>query len=68
MKKETITRIKITASEGNILTDGIHYGTTFFLAKGENSLKYYEISLSEYEKILEEEIRKQEEAMNNDNI
>ncbi len=55
MKKEVITRIRITASEGMILTDGEIYGTDIFLAEGKNDKDFYEISQEEYEKILKAE-------------
>ena len=54
MKKETITRIKLTASEGYILTDGENFGRIVYLASGDEGEKWYEISEDEYQKILEE--------------
>ena len=54
MKKETITRIKLTASEGHMLTDGEHYGKIVYLASGDEGEGWYEISEAEYQKILEE--------------
>ena len=49
MTKETITRIKLAASEGHILTDGEHYGKIVYLASGDEGEKWYEISNEEYE-------------------
>lgn len=62
MTKETITRIRLTASEGHILTDGENYGRVVYLASGDDGSKWYEIAETEYQKILEvetqDEIRK----------
>ena len=49
-----IKTIKIEADEGNILTDGKIYGTTIFLGSGRSISEFYEITLEEYDKILEE--------------
>jgi hypothetical protein len=49
MTKETITRIKLTASEGHMLTDGENYGRIVYLAQGDNGEKWYEITEAEYE-------------------
>lgn len=54
MNKETITRIKLTASEGHILTDGENYGRIVYLAQGDEGEKWYEITEEEYQKILKE--------------
>lgn len=48
MKKETITRIKLTASEGHILTDGENFGRIVFLASGDEENGWYEITEEEY--------------------
>ena len=49
MTKETITRIKLTASEGHILTDGENFGRIVYLASGDEGEKWYEITEREYE-------------------
>lgn len=53
MKTETIVRIKLTAGEGMILTDGEVYGTTIFLAEGMSADAFREIPRAEYEAMLE---------------
>ena len=58
MTKETITRIKLTASEGHILTDGENYGRIVYLASGDEGEKWYEITEAEYQQKLEEEERR----------
>ena len=55
MTKETITRTKLTASEGHILTDGESFGRIVYLASGDDGAKWYEITDEEYQKILESE-------------
>ena len=59
MITETITRIKLTASEGMMLTDGENYGKEVFLAVDADQSLWYEITQEEYDeatKKLEEEI------------
>lgn len=46
------------ADEGKILTDGTIYGKEVFLEVGRATSEFYEITESEYEKILEEEEEK----------
>ena len=64
MTKDTITTIKLTASEGMILTDGVTYGRVIFLAEGQTGDGYIEITEEDYKRILEEarikEIEKEE--------
>ena len=55
MTTETITRIKLTASEGMVLTDGTTYGKIIYLAEGTSPSTFYEISDAEYARIQEEE-------------
>lgn len=54
MKKETINMVKLTASEGHILTDGKFYVREKYLASGDEGDGWYEITEAEYQKILEE--------------
>lgn len=51
MKQETITRIKLTASDGKMLTNGTEYGKEIYLADTENPANWYEITEEEYEEI-----------------
>ena len=60
MKTETITRIKLTASEGMVLTDGESYGREVFLAVDADQSKWHEITQAEYDKILAEEAKRLE--------
>lgn len=55
MKKETITRIKLTASEGHVLTNGESFGKIVYLASGDEGGGWYEITEEEYRKIVEKE-------------
>ena len=61
MKTETITRIKLTASQGMILTDGTTYGTVIFLSEGQNGENFTEITREEYESILQRQAEAEEE-------
>lgn len=49
MKTETIVRIKLTAGEGMVLTNGEIYGTELFLAEGARVEDFHEISREAYE-------------------
>ena len=55
MKTETITRIKLTASDGMVLTDGESFGKEVFLADDADQSKWHEITQAEYDAILESE-------------
>ena len=47
--------VHIRAKDGYILTDGTNYAETFDLAENVDIDKYYEITMEEYNKILEEQ-------------
>ena len=55
MTTETITRIKLTASEGMVLTDGENYGKEVFLAIDADPSVWREITQAKYDAILERE-------------
>ena len=61
MERTTITRIKLTASKGMILTDGTNYTEVAFLHEGDDGSAYYEITRAEYDALMAE----QEKAMLN---
>ena len=48
MEQRTI----LYATEGNVLTNGTVYGRQIYLAQGMNAGEFYEISESEYKKLL----------------
>lgn len=52
MTTETITRIKLIASSGMILTNGEAFGTTVYVANGAEN-DWYEITIEEYNEILQ---------------
>ena len=54
MITETITTIKLTASEGMMLTDGENYGKEVYLAEDAEKSLWYEITEDEYEKLVED--------------
>lgn len=53
MITETITRIKLTASDGMMLTNGEAFGKTVYAAQGAHN-GWYEITMTEYEKLVGE--------------
>lgn len=54
MKQETITRIKLSASEGMILTNGTDFGKEVYLGCNDSTFNWWEITEEEYENILQE--------------
>ena len=54
MKTEAITTIKLVAEEGKILTDGKIYGREIYLANDRNANEFYEITDTEYKKIIKD--------------
>ena len=61
MKTETITTIKLIASDGMTLTDGEHFGKEVFLGTGDNADNWHEITDAEAERIQAEMLPKVEE-------
>ena len=57
MTQEIITRIKLIASEGYVLTNNETFGKEIFLGTGDKPENWYEITETEYKEIL----KKQEE-------
>ena len=55
MEKTTIELIKLTASEGMILTNGEAYGKEVYLGCNDSPENWHEITEEEYENILAEE-------------
>ena len=64
MVTETITRIKLTASEGMILTDGENYGKEVYLAEDAQKSLWYEITQEKYD----ETIKQNEELPTGDTL
>ncbi len=62
MTKETITRIKLTASDGMVLTNGEAYGKEIFLSQNGSSDNWREITEEEYIEIQKKEL----EELNNE--
>ena len=55
-------RIKLTASEGYVLTNGEAYGTEIYLGIHDSADNWHEITEAEYEEIIEEENTATEES------
>ncbi len=60
MKKETITMIKLVATEGMILTNGEAYGKEVFLSNTDSADNWHEITEEEYNAIQEAELKEAE--------
>lgn len=58
MTTETITRIKLTASEGMVLKNGDNYAETVFLASGQTADDWTEVPREEYNAYLKAEEEK----------
>lgn len=67
MQKEYITTTKLTASDGMILTDGVDYARTTYLAEGADTSKWREITEAEYERIIAEK-EAEEHALISDKV
>ena len=65
MTEEIITRVRIRPSEGNRLTDGIDVVDVVYLAEGASKDKWYEVSESEAEAILNEKQLREEAISDN---
>ena len=55
MIQETITRIKLIASDGMILTNGEIIGKEVFLGTGDSADNWHEITEAEAQEIMESE-------------
>lgn len=55
MTQETITRIKLTASDGYVLTNGESFGTEVYLGTNDNPDNWHEITDEEYAGVLKAE-------------
>ena len=53
MTESAIKLIKLTASEGFVLTNGRAYGRTVYLGKNDRAENWYEITKEQYDAILE---------------
>lgn len=51
MTTETITTIKLIASEGMTLTDGEHFGKEIYLGTGDSADNWHEITDEEAERL-----------------
>ena len=68
METQTITRIRLVASDGMMLTNGTDYGKLFYLANSASVESYYEIPEEEaimlQQKAMEESIAAREAERN----
>lgn len=65
MEKTTIELIKLTASDGMVLTNGEAYGKEIYLGCNDKPENWHEITEAEYEKILADEKARMETEMGN---
>lgn len=56
METTKIEFIKLTPSEGMVLTNGEAYSTEVYLGKNDSADNWHEITVEEYEKVLEKEM------------
>ena len=56
MKQETITSIKLIASEGMLLTNGDTFGKEVYLGTGDSPENWHEITEEEYAEIQKAEL------------
>ena len=54
------TRKVLYADEGKVLTNGTIFGTRIYLAEGQSTEEFYEISAEEYARIMEEKTKENE--------
>ena len=54
-------RIVLKAKDGYVYTNGTDYGKIIYLANGTKAEDYHEITVEEYNKILEEQEKKNRE-------
>lgn len=55
MTQETITRIKLTASDGYVLTNGESFGIEVYLGTNDSPENWHEITDAEYAEFLKAE-------------
>ncbi len=55
MKKTTIELVKLTASEGMVLTNGTAYGKEIYLGCNDSEDNWHEITDAEHEEIMAKE-------------
>lgn len=63
MITETITTVKLIASDGMVLTDGTTYGKEIFLAVDADKDAFYEITRDEYNAIMEAQMETATQTM-----